>query len=656
MPAKRRQPASSKKTPPSNKKLANPDLKEVRDILSFSYNFARTYFDRANQDHELYEQIIDPDNWTTMSEMTLGGAYRIVQNALPNLMFSVVWAPEYPFSLIPDDVDLDDESSMELSRKTREWLIYNLRDRMKIESKGMATAFDGVKLGCGYGVVEPVTIYSIDRTKTKVRTETEEAESFGLDVSEPRTVIRYRPAPFGSILPTPDGSQPDDCTAVTFVDMIDEVTFRAMYDNPDSNFMGNPETIIAYAKQNGFDASTFTVRSIIAKLSGYKSDHISRFGMERRNCQGITLIPIVKQFRKDRHIWVACDKFVIYKSDRTPQTLQCPVLKYAFCPEGDQWFTRGIVSPNRDLIRNNEMFENAMLDYFSLHLHPHQIVNMELLQEENAAEDLQPYAKTFVRGEPTRAQAFVTPPQLPPSVTTMGDRMQSHIRENTAQSSQEPTPGLMRGGSQALEAVNQTSTDRERMLAKHLENTWYSPLIQLTLIYASIYAGDKEEFRVVKTENDESAGARHAKPGKKSITRKIGDKYFESIKVTKDDLSHVWRVAIDFRDKLKNFLAESSHRLQVFDRLVQDPTVNPEELKHYLIGDEAQVKKLLSGVDKEARMRDIERLAKAGAAKQPLSAMAPGGNLGGGGAGTAASGMPMGGTGTPGMEVLAGGM
>ena len=332
-------------------------------------------------------------------------------------------------------------------------------------------------------------------------------------------------------------------------------------------------------------------------------------------------------------------KFVIYKSDRTPQTLQCPVLKYTFSPEGDQWFTRGIISPNADLIRNNEMWENAMLDYFSLHLHPHQIINQEMQGEDGPAEDMQPYAKTYVRGEPSRAHAFVSPPQLPAHVATMGDRLQGHIRENTAQSSQEPTPGIMRGGSQALEAVNQTSTDRERMMAKHLENTWYSPLVQLTLIYASIYADAEEKFRIVKTESDDSIAA--SKAAGRDSKRKVGDKYFESIKVTKDDLSHVWRVAIDFRDKLKNFLAESSHRLQVFDRLVNDPEVNTEELKHYLIGDESQVKKLMSGVDKEKRMKDIERMAAAGV-KGPLSATAPGGNLNGGGAG---AGMMAGATG-----------
>jgi len=568
-----------------------------------------------------------------MSEMTLGGAYRIVQNALPNLLFSVLWAPEYPFSLIPDDASLDDENSMALARKTREWLIYNLRDRMKVDARGVATAFDGVKLGVGYGVVEPVEIFTVDRTQTTARMANgKTATTYALDIAEPKTILRYRAPAFGSILPTPDGSQPDDCSCVTWIDVIDEVSFREMFKSEDSSFLGNPEKIIEYAKANGYDATTFTLRSIIAKLSGFKSDHISRYGMERRNCKGITLIPIVKQFRKDRHIWVACDKFVIYKSDRTPQTLQCPILKYTFSPEGDNWFTRGIINPNSDLIRNNEMWENAMLDYFSLHLHPHQIINSELLPESDASEDLQPYAKTYVRGEPSRAQAFVTPPLLPPSVTSIGDRIQSYINENTAQHSQQATPGILRGGSQALDAVNQTNTDRERMLAKHLENTWYSSLIQLTLIYSSIYASGDEKFRVVQTENDESRKTRLETPAGKKIKRKVGDRYFETIRITKDDLAHVWRVSIDFRDKLKNFLTESSHRLQVYDRLVNDPEVNTEELKYYLVGDEAQVKKLMAGVDREGRMKDIERLASAGVAKQPLAATAPGGNLGGGGA------------------------
>jgi len=593
---------------------------DVRDVLEHCYGYSRPFFDEANKDVEAYSQVIDSASWTTMSEMTTGLVYRLVQNTLPNLLFSVLWGGDNPFMLIPDGIK-PEEQTMDLSRRTREWLIHTLRDRMKVNLRGYYTALDGVKVGCGYGIVEPVTIYPLERTSREVQVGEQIKSAYELDVGRSRVVPNYRYVPFGSVLPSGDGATPDEASAVCFVDMVDEHTFRAMYDGSPDMLEGNPEEIIEYAKENQYDANVTLVRDIIAKLSGRK---VNADALNRRRVKGIAMIPIVKCMRKDKHIWTSCNKFEIFKSGRTLETLQCPIVKYSFSPEGDNWFSRGVVAPNRDLARNAQTFDNALMDYFGLHMHPHQIKNIEMLQEEDSDEDLQPYGTTWVRGEPSRSQAFVTPPVLPQAVIGLGDRLRSQIDDNAALSSTQGgqvSPGIVRGGSQALESALQTSTNREKMNAKHFENTWYEPLIKLTLIYSAIYASDQEEFATVKMSKgtDEAAG------------RKEGEKYFDVIKVTKDDLAHVWRVQIDFKDKLKNFLAESSHRLQVFDRLAQDPDVNMEELKYYLVGDETQVKKLLAGVDRARRFEDIERLAAAGENESPMSATAGGGALAGGG-------------------------
>lgn len=587
---------------PSNVK--SPDIKEVNDIMRLSYELCRPAFDQANKDIELYNQIINPATWQTMSEMTLGLAYRLVANTLPNLLLNVLWAADNPFNLIPVG-GIDGKVTMEIATKLRKYLIYNIRDRMDIDLKGEATILDGVKLGTGYGIIEPKTVYMAERQEITATTGDENASIFGLDLAEPKTIPSYRYVPFGSILSTLDGGTPDTASATTFVDTISEHSLRASFADKENDLEGNIEEIIEYARRNGMDANTYAIRSIIAKLSGRTDGgNVRRYDRVHRNMKGTVLVPVTKQYVQNKHVWVACNRFVIRKTEKTVETLQCPILQYKFAPECDNWFNRGIIAPNRDLMRSIETFENAVLDLFSVHLHPHQIVNIDQLAEVDAVEDRQPYGRTYVRGDIRTAQKFETPPDLPAIVAGTGDRLQVKSDDlaglNTHQGGK-VSPGMVRGGSGALESLAQNSTNREKVLAKHCENTWYKKMIHLTLVYSSLYASDEDSFNVLKIAGEGEKG------------RKAGDKYFEAVKITRDELSHVWRISINFRDKLKNFLAESAHRIQVYQLLIQDPDINTEELKRYLIGDESQIDKLLSGVDRNKRFDDLERLGQIGA-------------------------------------------
>jgi len=601
----------------SPSKAKSPDIKEVNDIMRLSYELCRPAFDQANKDIELYEQVIDPATWSTMSEMTLGLAYRLVQNTLPNLLLNVLWSADNPFNLIPVG-GIDGKTTMEIATKVRKYLIYNLRDRMDIDSRGYATILDGVKLGVGYGIIEPKTVYMAERQEITATTGEENARLVSLGLAEPKTIPSYRYVPFGSVLSTMDGATPDDASATTFVDTISEHSLRASFADKENDLEGNIEEIVKYACANGMDANTYAIRSIIAKLSGRTDgNHVRRYDTMHRNMKGTTLIPVTKQFVQNKHVWVACNRFVIRKTEKTVETLQCPLLKYNFSPEADNWFSKGIVAPNRDLMRNIETFENAMLDLFSISLHPHQVVNIDSLAEKDAAEDMAPYGKTFVSGDINSAQRFEAPPRLDPAVAGIGDRLS--VRSDDLAGLNIPqggalSPGIVRGGSGALETLMSSSTNREKVLAKHLENTWYKKLIQNTLIYSSIYASDEDAFNVVKTAEAESEG-----------DRDIGEKYFEAVKITRSELSHVWRISINFRDKLRNFLAESAHRLQIYNLLLKDPDINMDELKRYLIADESQSDRLMSGVDREKRFGDLERLGNIESARQGINPQLPAG-------------------------------
>jgi len=594
-----------------NRRQLDDDVKDVLAILDTCYCYSRPYFNRANEAVKFYEQIIDPATWQTMSEVTLGLGYRMVQNMLPNLLFSVLWAPENPFCVAPRDEDISNEDA----EKIKDYLLYQLRDVMKIDKNGYNTVLDGVKIGSGYGIIEPKVIFTAQRTNTVLTAEGEGIIRSGLDIGEPTTRLAYRSVPFGSVMPSNDGEDPESASVSNFVDFIPEWDLRAMYAMPDTDLTGDVDEIIKYAKDNNMDATTFTTRSIIARLSGRKDSPESRYSRKIKNNGGMTLIPVIKQYRKNRHIWVAAGIQKIYDTEKSVQTLQPPLLKYTFAPESGQWFSRGVVDPNLDTMRATETWYNAVNDLFSLHLHPHQIVSTDAQPEMDGAEDLSPYAKTYVRGSVREAVSFVVPPALPQAVEGLGRDLQSFSDDAAGlniPAGGQVSAGMVRGGSGAIESLLSSSSSREKLLAKHLENTWYAPLAELTMIYSALYADETDVFRIMSTDEE-------------------GNMISKAVRITRDDLQHAFKVSLNFREKYTNSITESAHRIQVYDRFKDNPDVNPKELIRYLIGDEAQEDKLLAGVNRVQRLSEIQQTSMA--AEGAPAGMAGAGGLPAAGAG-----------------------
>jgi hypothetical protein len=449
---------------------------------------------------------------------------------------------------------------------------------------------------------------------------------------------------FGQVLTSPGATCCDDSEAITVFRFIGESTLREMFATPELGLEGNVEEIIEYARGSRMNANVFTWQSVMAKLCGWRSLPSSYNRWDGRSKYPVQ-VPIIQQFRKNRHVFLACDKFVIMDKENKYETMRCPVVDANFSPDGTNFFTSGIVDKAGSAMSAVEQWTNAMFDMLSLHLHPHIIENRLANVEYEKDEDISPYNRTLVSGDVRTAIDTIVPKQIPPQLFDLGNQLRPMINEVTGQnvSANRASPGLVRGGVGALESIMSASSGRQRLTSRRYENHWFKKIVELALINNQILIDKDDSFVVEKTAKKE------VRSGSK-VKAKVGQKYYDNLTVTIDDVRQIFQVEFDFRDKLSNPISEFSFRAGVFDRLQNRPDINPVNLERFLLGDHNLYKKLTEGVDREKRKKEIIDMTK------PQSQTQAGQQMSGGALDQAAGQMelPLGGAGAEG-QVAPGG-
>jgi hypothetical protein len=276
-----------------------------------------------------------------------------------------------------------------------------------------------------------------------------------------------------------------------------------------------------------------------------------------------------------------------------------------FDPDGNNWFTPGIIRPRRSMINGIEDFYRAVLDILTMHLHPHQIINNEFVLNSKAATDMQPYGKTVIRG-PGKAGdvvSFVTPPSIPQFVLEIGSRLEEKNESSAGQPKSlqgQGTAGLVRGGSGAMESLRQSTSGREKMTANHQEKGWYTSVAEQTLILCQMLSNDKEMMQ--KLQYNPTTGK--------------SDLAWEEI--TRDDIRQVYRVQLSFTEKSSNQLVEITRTSMIYDRLLQNENVNRKELAAFLIGNTKTYNQLTSGVNPADNIQMMQSVA---GKKQPTESV-----------------------------------
>jgi hypothetical protein len=574
----------------------NKLLQKYLALFQLAWKECREYFDRANKDIALFEQEPDFES-ATLSDITLGEAKKFVDQILPPIWFQMMGS-DNPFEFIPGGKGV----SYEKARNVRDWVLYNMMTNMNLKTEGYLTIKDAVKLGKGYGIIEPKLITPPMSDEKTVFTEDEQVSTHTMEIGEPVMVAGYSYIPFGQVIPTPDGKNPDEVSCTFVLRFRSEDVFRKMLDkklNPDTPFSGNAEEIIQYARSNSMDGYVRTSRQVAAQIANRQRTVADMMNNQNADDTPVS-IPILECYARDEHIWFACDRFPIYHKKSKFQTLRSPVVVATFDPDGDNWFTPGIIRPRASMIKGVETFNNAVMDLVTQFLHPHQVINRDALVRAGESPDLQPYGKTEITGAYKTGEvvSFITPPVLPPFLLEIGSRLEEFDTASVGQPKSlhgQGTAGLVRGGSGAMESLQQSTSGREKLTTQHFENGWYASVVEQSLILCQMLAHDKELLP------------------KLQYNPATGKNEFGFTEITQDDIRQVYKLQLSFTDKMQNQLAEIQRSSMIYDRAVQNRFVNPKEAFALLVGNTRQFNQLTQGVNPEENLAAMQ--AQAG--KQP---------------------------------------
>jgi hypothetical protein len=590
-------------------------LTKYLELFKLAWKEAREAFNLANEDNDLFNQEPDLES-TSLSDISLGQAKLFCDQALPSIMANLFGA-ENPFELIPGNKSI----TYEKARNVRDWILYNMSSVMQLEQEGYLTIRDAVKFGVGYGIIEPKLITPPVSEEKIVFAGNEEIKTRNMEVGNTVMIPSYSFLPFGSVIPTPDGRNPDEVSCIFVLRFKPEDVFRKMLDkklNPDTPFSGNADEIIKYARSNSMDGYVRSPRQIAAQIANRDRTTADMMNTQSTGNTPVS-VPILECYARNEHVFFACDKFPIYHKKSKFQTLRPPIVVAKFDPD-ENWFSPGIIRPRRNMILGVESFYNAIMDIITMHLHPHQVINRDAMYKAGESPDLQPYGRTEITGAYKTGDvvSFVTPPALPTFLLEVGNRLEEFDTASVGQPKSlhgQGTPGLVRGGSGAMETLQQNTSGREKLTTKHIEKGWYSSVIEQTLVLCQMLANDSEHLPKLK------------------YNPATGKNDFGWVEITQDEIRQVYKIQLSFTEKMSNALAETTRSAMLYDRLVENENVNRKELVALLVSNTKQLNQLTEGVNAKENLAILQ--AQRG--KQPMGV--PGAMPIPGGAGTSPGGL-----------------
>jgi len=558
--------------PPSygDTKEEREEVESVRECFRVAYAYCIPHWVRAQRHADMYENIIDRNNWPTLSEIALPLFFLTVEQAMPFLV-------DYMF---PDEgyLELDPVDNMipyEAVRGVERYMEHQLRTQVRLKKHSISTLRDAMKYGCGYGVVEPKIIYpNTLMRRTAVSAGNPIATSDTITPGDAATVSSYRPIGFGNVLPIGDGPDIDSNSVVIWVDFYDEGKLRALWANDqtykpeDRVFKRDVDAIIAEAKTSRLDASIMPPSSIIAKLGGKLVHEVTNQNMNYKRVPAV--IPMVKCFYQNKHVWLANGTTVVYKQESLSKEipLKRPLVQAKPWIDSEKFFNPGLAGIAEDLNYGVNVFYNAVMDLLQYYLNPPRVVNTRMIRGKSIPKH-EPYATYKVSGDPQKVVHYPEPPPFPPGVLSFGDTLQEFYYAATGQPRAlqgQASPGLVRGGLAAFETLLQTPMGREKFAANMLEMGWMEDTIDRVVIMEQMLASNSGVRFVDRAQDTE------------------GNPYFNETQLTQDTLRHVFALRLNLRSKMRNAMSEHSLRAMRYDRLVQNPRIDQEALIDDLVG------------------------------------------------------------------------
>lgn len=554
------------------------DIEFVDYIQSYfkqAYLYATPYLERKDMIQRAFDGIIDSDTWATMSEINIPLLRTAVLQAVPFIMDYLF--PDSKFvELVPRDANVSFDQVQKVEQVLEDMLI----NKMKIKRACTLISQDAVKFGCGYGEVRRVMTSQPTRELVRFFENGEQkSETTRMNISAPTEQLDLRWIPYECVIPTPDGDMPDECTCVFHMDTMKEDQFRAMFAEDSAMpsdqriLSGSVEEIIKRTRTEAIDAGYFPIWFIATHMTGDNTEisRLRRMSTITRLVQGYdkhkapVVVPILKCYFRNEHVWLANGDTVIYHVKGGIQTMQCPVIKANASIDGGNWYAQSDVSASKDLSDGIITFKNALMDLLTLHLHPTTVYDERAISQPNKMPDIEPYSKIGVFGKVGESISYLKPPDVGQAVFAIGGMLEQDHSASNGQPLNlggQGTAGLMRGGSGAFESLLQSVNGRQEMLGALLEMDLMEPVIMHTLLHMQMM--DKEEFSFT---------------GRK-------DKEFFRTTATMSEIRNAFDVRLNLRGKMRGGINEQSMAIARYLQVLRgNPYVDPKAALETVVTD-----------------------------------------------------------------------
>ena len=567
----------------------NKTVDEMMARFEHGYDTALPQFIKFERLQQAYDNYIDSASWPTISEIGFPVAYTSVEEQLPLAMKYLF--PKNRF------INLTPSAMMEPSavQRIENDLRYTIRTKMSAEVATLPSIKDCFKLGVGYGLIDTVTI-----TPPAVRNNILAQGSNviqkipQMSLGKPVKVPVYKYISPSNVIPMPGGANVDgpNSAAHFVIDIKTEAEFRSLYEEKDSEgnpyFKGSPDDIVKEARHLNFDSRAIDV-DLIYKVAGYD---LAATNQSDRKIP--VSIPIVKCYFPHQEVWIANGTTLIWEVKDKYQTLMSDLIKWSASPDGDRWYPMSMSEASERLNAGINVWYNGMIDLSMYMMNPTRVINSDKIDHpDDVARG--PRSDIKVRGNVQDAVSYLDLPSFPNQLFDMGGVIERfHGNANATQRSvKDGQAGLVRGGTNALEALMSSSTGRQFLAAIVLKTGALKPLVEKTLIKKQLLV-DQSGESFIERDVDPDTGAL----------------IFNKNSVTLEEYRNVFQVELDMPEARINSGASMAERQGFFDRAKQDPTLFDKRKLYELLSEDDQLVRRVMLPENVVKEREA-RLAEA---------------------------------------------
>jgi hypothetical protein len=324
------------------------------------------------------------------------------------------------------------------------------------------------------------------------------------------------------------------------------------------------------------------------------------------------MIPVLRCYSDRHQVWIANGTDKIWECKDKYQTLMSDLVKWSAWPDGLNWFPMSIAEASESLNMGVNIWYNGLVDLSMYLMNPSRIVNTRMMDNPNSI-PRGPRADLKVNGDVRQAAAYMNLPEFPGQLFQMGDILQRFQGQTSANPSflNGVSPGFVRGGSNALEMLLQSSNGRQYLAACILKTGGLLPAIEKTLIKKQLLVSEE--------------GERFIRPAYDAAT---GKKLYEASTVTQADMRRIFKVKLNLPFKGGNQMAAEQKKMAFFDRARQDAELfDKRALYSEVFGDDDMVRRTMLPEEVVAERQNRMAEARMATAEAGAEEAAPAGEV-----------------------------